>query len=63
MLCKFFGYQTIFEYGTKEIRCHLTFVDPDCPAGIKTARPLHVDKEGELKEEPFITVIPSWLDK
>jgi hypothetical protein len=63
LLCKFFGYKTIFEYGTREIRAHLTFADPDCPLGIGTYRPLHVDKEGELKPEPFVTVIPSWLDK
>lgn len=62
-ICKAFGYKSVFEYGTKEVRAHITFADPDCPLGIGTYRPLHVDKEGELKPEPFVTVIPSWLDK
>lgn len=24
-VCEFFGYKTVFEHGSKEIRCHLTY--------------------------------------
>lgn len=24
-ICHFFGYKTVYEYGAKEIRCHITF--------------------------------------
>ena len=61
-VCQYFGYKTVFEYNTREIRGHLTFADPDCPAGIATARPLHVDESGDLKQEPFVTVIKPWTE-
>ena len=61
LICKFFGLKTIFEYGAIEVRCHITYADPDCPLGIGTYRPLSVDKEG-LKPEPFVTVIKSIYD-
>lgn len=48
-ICKFFGYKTVYEYGATEIRCHISYAGD---------RPLHVDENGELKEEPLITVIP-----
>lgn len=48
-ICKFFGYKTVYEYGAKEIRAHLSYADGK--------RPLHINKEGELKVEPFVTVI------
>ncbi|SKA30154.1 hypothetical protein SAMN04488128_103229 [Chitinophaga eiseniae] len=32
-ICKFFGLKTIYEYGSKEIRCHLTYVDGKRPKG------------------------------
>lgn len=25
-ICQFFGYKSVFEYGAKEIRCHLSYV-------------------------------------
>jgi len=50
-VCNFFGYKTVYEYGAKEIRCHLTYA--------KGKRPLIVNSDGELKEEPFVTVIES----
>ena len=25
-VCEYFGYDTVYEHGVKEIRCHLTFV-------------------------------------
>lgn len=53
-ICVFFGYETIYEYGTNEIRAHLSY-DGD--------RPKHVNEKGELKEEAFITVMPSIYDK
>ena len=53
-ICTFFGYKEIYEYGSKEIRGHLSY-DGD--------RPKHVNENGELKEEPLITVIQSKYDK
>ena len=58
-VCKFFGYKTVFEYGAKEIRCHLTYASGIDPAGLDSSRPLSVDQEGELKTEGFITEIRS----
>ncbi|GAF73905.1 unnamed protein product, partial [marine sediment metagenome] len=52
-ICAFFGYETVFEYKSKEVKVHLSFVGD---------RPLHVNEKGELKEEPFVTVIPSIYD-
>jgi hypothetical protein len=31
-VCTFFGYKTVYEYGAKEIRCHLTEGE-DAPKG------------------------------
>ncbi len=28
-LCTFFGFKTIYEYGSREIRCHLSYVDSE----------------------------------
>lgn len=50
-VCDFFGYETVYEYGAKEIRCHLSY-----PEG---QRPLVINSYGELQEGPFITVIES----
>lgn len=49
-ICDYFGYKTVYEYGSKEIRCHVSY------AG---GRPQHINENGELKEEPFITLIPN----
>lgn len=27
-VCKFFGFKTVYEYGAKEIRCHISEVNP-----------------------------------
>lgn len=48
-ICSFFGYETVFEYGAEKIRAHISYANGE--------RPLHVDTEGQLKEEPFITEI------
>lgn len=48
-ICKFFGYQTIYEYGVDKIRCHISYADG--------YRPQHIDQNGELQQEPFITEI------
>ena len=45
---KFFGYKSVFEYCAKEVRCHLTFAGN---------RPMHINENGELKSEPFVTVV------
>ncbi len=49
-VCKFFGYKTVYEYGAKEVRCHLSYSND---------RPLEVNAKGKLQKESFITVIPS----
>lgn len=28
-ICQWFGYETVYEYGAKEIRCHISPVNPD----------------------------------
>jgi hypothetical protein len=50
-MCDFFGFKTIYEYGSKEIRCHLSYAEDE--------RPLIVNSDGKLQEEPFVTIIPS----
>ena len=50
-ICNYFGYKTIYEYGSKEIRCHISYTE-DKPL-------MFVNEVGALKEEPFITVIKS----
>jgi len=52
-ICTFFGYDEIYEYGKNEIRAHLSYAGD---------RPLHIDENGELKEEPLVTVIKSTWD-
>jgi len=53
VICHQLGYKTVFEYGSVELRCHVSYVGE---------RPLHIDENGQLKPEPFITVIPSIYD-
>lgn len=53
-ICRFFGYNTLYEYGAKETRAHLTYAEGK--------RPLHVNESGELKEEPFVTVFGGVYD-
>jgi uncharacterized protein with ParB-like and HNH nuclease domain len=50
-VCEFFGYKTVYEYGAKELQAHLTYAEGE--------RPLYVNREGQLCEEPFVTVIKS----
>lgn len=45
-VCKFFGYETVYEYGAKEVSAHLTYAN----------------KKNPLKSDntkPFITVFPN----
>ncbi len=56
-VCKFFGFESVYEYGARDIRCHLSYGDEQ--SGLGNDRPLHVNENGKLKEEPFITVIPN----
>lgn len=53
-ICTYFGYENVYEYGAKEVTVHLSYAGD---------RPQHVNENGKLKEEPFITVIPSIYDK
>lgn len=32
-VCEFFGYKTVFEYGAKEVRAHISYADGHRPAG------------------------------
>lgn len=52
-ICQRFGYKTVYEYGSKTIRCHLSYAGD---------RPHHVDENGELKQEAFITEIKGIYD-
>lgn len=61
-ICYLLSYKTVFEYGSKEIRCHITYGDPDDKTGIGTFRPLSINENGNLQPEPFVTVIPSIYD-
>jgi len=53
-ICKFFGYQTVYEFGAKKISCHISYVEGH--------RPLHIDENGELQEAPFTTEIGGIYD-
>lgn len=59
-VCWYFGYESVYEYGARAIHCHITFGSDNSGCGYD--RPFHVNKDGELKPEPFITVIPSLFD-
>ncbi|AMQ00951.1 hypothetical protein AY601_4100 [Pedobacter cryoconitis] len=48
-ICEWFSFKTVFEYGVSKIRCHISYADG--------YRPQHVDVDGELQHEPFITEI------
>jgi hypothetical protein len=50
-ICKMLGLKSIYEYGAKEIRCHLSYEN--------NKRPLLIYTNGKMQEEPFITVIES----
>jgi hypothetical protein len=63
-ICRRLNLASIYEYGKEEIRCHITYANPSCPAGISTdGRPLNINVVGKLKEEPFVTFIPSIWDE
>lgn len=53
-ICKFFGYKTVYEFGAKKIQGHISYAPGH--------RPLHVNKRGELREEPFVTVFGGIYD-
>jgi hypothetical protein len=45
-ICQLFGYITVYEYGAKKIRAHISYLDGH--------RPMHVNESGELKSAPFV---------
>lgn len=47
-ICKMFGFETVYEYGAMEVRCHISYENNE--------RPLFIDNNGNLKPEPFVTV-------
>jgi hypothetical protein len=49
-ICYYFGYKTVFEYRSKEIRCHISYSKKDDT--------LELSETG-VKELPFITIIES----
>ena len=53
-VCEFFGYESVYEYGKAEMRIHLSYAPGE--------RPLHINPEGKLEKEPFVTVIPGIYD-
>lgn len=50
-ICELFGYESVYEYGSKEIKCHISYSQHE--------RPTWINKDGQLKTEPFVTVIKS----
>lgn len=55
IICRRFGYKTIYAYGTEEIRCHITY-EQDC-------RPSFVNEKGEYKQTPFVETLKPWFDE
>jgi len=50
-VCEYFGYKTVYEYGAKEIRCHI----------LETGNHGSLQRPSE-RTELFVTVIPSIYD-
>lgn len=50
-ICDRLCLKSIYEYRSEEIRCHITYAEG--------SRPVWIDETGELKTEPFVTVIPN----
>lgn len=48
IVCEQLGLESIYDYNKYEVRCHISYAGNP---------PLHVNKDGELKTEPFVTVI------
>lgn len=46
-ICYYFGYESIYEYRSHTVRAHLSYEEGN--------RPLHIDEQGSLKEEPFVS--------
>ncbi len=59
-ICEFFGLESVYEYGSEDIRCHINYANPDDKIGLDSSfRPLHVNEKGQLKCAPFVEVFPS----
>lgn len=54
-ICKFFSYDTVYEYGARAIYGHISYVDGH--------RPMHVNEEGVLKSAPFVEKFGGWLEE
>ena len=52
-ICNRLGLKSIYEYGSKEISCHLSY---------EGNRPTFVNKQGKLKTEPFVTTFKNIYD-
>lgn len=40
-VCKFFGYKTVYEHGAQEIRCHLSYANPEGKPFITTLKSIY----------------------
>jgi hypothetical protein len=48
-VCHFFGYESVYEYKSHEIRCHISYAGERPPSV--------VDNQGKLKLDSFVTVV------
>lgn len=55
ILCKLFGYKTVFEYNAHPIYAHISYADGH--------RPSWVDENGKYKQAPFVEKIGGWAEE
>ncbi|MFD2597337.1 hypothetical protein ACFSQ3_00115 [Sphingobacterium corticis] len=53
-ICKFFGYETLYEYGAKAIYAHISYADGH--------RPTFVKENGQLEQTPFVEKFGGWME-
>lgn len=54
ILCKLFGYKTVFEHKTHPIYAHISSADGH--------RPSWVNEKGEYKQTPFVEKNSGWME-
>lgn len=54
ILCKLFGYKTVFEYKAHSTYAHISYVDGH--------RPSWVNEKGEYEQAPFVEKIGGWAE-
>lgn len=55
LICRFFGFKSVYEYGSHEIRVHITYGSGE--TGLGCDRPFSINKKGVLEAEHFIKTI------